>query len=128
MNRNAIIATVSAVVLFTPVGANAAVRKPAPKPAPVTILSVSETCQYGYVWVDVTFRANTAGTYDLWSRGDSAFQTYVVESDTLTANETVATSYSLPYPSQVDTFIARGGATQPLVSRSVAAAPCTVTW
>jgi hypothetical protein len=120
MKRTALI--LAALLLAFPHAASAA-TKPRPVPA-VQLVSVTEQCQYGYAWVDVTLKANKAGTYDLWQRGDSdqPWGTFVAETDTLAAGETLTTSLDLPYPQQLDVFVTRSGSTQPLVSRSVAAA------
>lgn len=114
--------TLAALLVLAPQTANAYTRTRS-LPA-VQITSLTETCgASGYTWLDVTMKANVAGTYDLWVSGDSdgPWSTFIAETDTLAAGEVLSTTVDLPYPQQEDVYVTRTGQTTALTSKTVAA-------
>jgi hypothetical protein len=91
----------------------------------VQITAASEKCwATGNTEVTVDVKANTAGTYDLWTRGDNDSSTYVITTVSLSAGQTTVVVYPISYPSQVDNVVTNAGVdiSQPLASKTVPAA------
>jgi hypothetical protein len=118
-----VVAVTAVLFLTTPTTAQAATR---PKPLPaVQITNLSETCQYGYAWATVTVKVNRAGSYDVWLNDDYGLR---LNDDGVVVDSSGSYDVSLPNPEQVDIVVSAVGSTTKLAERSVAAAPCTVTW
>jgi hypothetical protein len=118
-----IVAVTAVLFLTTPTTAQAA-TKPKPLPA-VQITNLTETCQYGYAWATVTVRVNRASSYDVWLNDDYGTR---LNDDGVVVDASGSYDVSLPNPEQVDVTLSAVGSTTKLAERSVAAAPCTVTW
>jgi hypothetical protein len=119
-----IVSVLAALFLLTPTPALAAKAKPRPLPA-VQLLNVTETCQFGWAWVTATVQVNRVGTYDVWLRDDLGLR---LNDDGVTVESSGVYDVSLPNPEQVDVVLTAVGSSVKLAERSVAAAPCTVTW
>jgi hypothetical protein len=118
-----VVAVTAVLFLTTPTTAQAATR---PKPLPaVQITNLTETCQYGWAWVTAAVKVNRAGSYDVWLRDDYGLR---LNDDGVTVDASGLVDVSLPNPEQVDIVVTSVGSTLKLAERSVAAAPCTVTW
>jgi hypothetical protein len=90
----------------------------------VQITAASEKCwATGNTEVTVDVKANSAGTYDLLSRGDNGYAT-LVETFTLAAGATYEIVYPISNPAQVDNVVtnAAAGIDRPLASKTVPAA------